>query len=308
MTDSQKEVGEIIRPSQAATKQKVEPVISGLAIACLVIITAGAYFTVKSLTELRRKPENRQVAKNLLVTPTTSEPSWSSYKIITEQSLGLADYAIRVPSSWKQIEHSVNFQKTETFQDEYENFAYKLVINQEDNYNPQTEKPYETLEELSGLPYHTVRLTVGGQEATRVLPRAGSENIFKVLFFSIDKKKVLSVEMETPIDGSKTEEGEKIFSRLLESFRFISKYNKDDLGELKTVTAVIQDGSYYGPPYDPDLFQLKINQSEYLFAKSERVDLRQFLEQLVKVDYREVRGMIMGEQQLVVVESIESNN
>ena len=91
--------------------------------------------------------------------------------------------------------------------------------------------------------------------------------------------------------------------RVLQSIKFKTEYS--DLSELKTADVLVQDGSYYGPPFDPDLYQLEINESFHLFAKSDKVNLKQYLGKRIKVSYREVKGIVMTEQQLVIVESVE---
>jgi len=91
--------------------------------------------------------------------------------------------------------------------------------------------------------------------------------------------------------------------QILSTFKFRIKYT--DLSELKTADVLVQDGSYYGPPFDPDLYQLEIGQSNHLFAKSDTINLKQYLGKRIKVSYREVKGIVMGEQQLVIVESVD---
>lgn len=85
----------------------------------------------------------------------------------------------------------------------------------------------------------------------------------------------------------------------------VSNTRYSDLSELKTADVLVQDGSYYGPPFDPVLYQLEISQSNHLFAKSDTINLRQYIGKRIKVSYREVKGIVMGEQQLVIVYSVE---
>ena len=96
---------------------------------------------------------------------------------------------------------------------------------------------------------------------------------------------------------------DKIVDQIISTFKFTPE--NSILGELKTTDVLVQDGSYYGPPFDPDLYQLAVEPSHYLFAKSDTVNLKQYLGKRIKVHYREVKGIVMGEQQLVVVESVE---
>lgn len=78
-----------------------------------------------------------------------------------------------------------------------------------------------------------------------------------------------------------------------------------DFSELKKEEVLVQDGYYYGPPFDPNLYQLEVGQYLHFFAKSYKVNLKQYLGKLIKVYYREVKGVVMGEQQLVIVDSVE---
>jgi hypothetical protein len=143
---------------------------------------------------------------------------WNTHTIETEPTLSLANYMVKVPQSWTRIEHSSNFQNTETFK----NLAYTLTITQEKNLNPSTGMPYTTLQELTGLSYDVPTLTIDGLTAAQVLPRAGSEHINKILFFSKDLKVKLSIQLETPRDGSLTKDGTAIFTQILSTFTFIT--------------------------------------------------------------------------------------
>jgi len=199
--------------------------IGGIVLASFIVFGFGGYFLGK------QSPNKNSVSESNLTqvpSPAPSEASektadWISYDITTEPSLGYMDYLIKVPSPWKRIEHSSNFQDTETFQDAYGEFTYQLVIHQQKNYNEQTSKPYTTFKELTGFPYDVTTLIVDGQQAARVLPRAGSESIYKVLFFSKDSKLVISIELGTPRDGSKVKEGEELFNQILSTFKFVNK-------------------------------------------------------------------------------------
>lgn len=216
----------VSQPLTTPEKPKINYlVIGGVILTCLVIFGFGGYYLGKQSSS-----KNLISESNLTPTlsPTPSQTSdktadWTSYEITTEPSLGYVDYAVKIPSSWKRIEHSSNFQDTETFQDVFGQFTYKLVIHQEKNYNSQTGKANTTLKELTGFPYNVPEMIVDGQQAARVLPRAGSESIYKVLFFSKDAKLVFSIELETPQDGSKLEEGGELFNQILSTFKFVNR-------------------------------------------------------------------------------------
>ncbi len=152
--------------------------------------------------------------------PTTED--WKPYTVQTDNALGLTDYMVMVPPTWVRVEHSSNFQNTETFTSDVQKPIYTLTITQEPNKNPTTGKPYTSLRELTGLSYDVDTVTIDGLGAARVLPRAGSEHINKVVFFSADKNVMLSIELQTPQDGSLAREGEAFFSQILSSFKFIT--------------------------------------------------------------------------------------
>ena len=75
-----------------------------------------------------------------------------------------------------------------------------------------------------------------------------------------------------------------------------------EYSEQKQAVATVQDGSYYGPPFEKNLYQLELENQNHLFAKSESVDLGLYMGKVITVKYREVVGQIMGEQQLVIVD------
>ncbi|MBM3209533.1 hypothetical protein FJZ40_04560 [Candidatus Shapirobacteria bacterium] len=108
---------------------------------------------------------------------------------------------------------------------------------------------------------------------------------------------IIHYQGQTLQENGKFETDEKTFDLILSTFEI--------LGELKTASVLVQDGSYYGPPFDPNLYQLEITQSHYLFARSDTVNLKNYLGRKVRVHYREVKGIVMGEQQLVIVEFVE---
>ncbi|MCL5411727.1 MAG: hypothetical protein M1150_03235 [Patescibacteria group bacterium] len=149
---------------------------------------------------------------------TDSTANWKTYKITSDSSLGYESYQIKLPSTWKQVEHSSNFHGTEVFQDEQS--VYKLSIREQKNYNDQTKKPYASLKELGGSSYDRDTLNVGSQQAVKVLPRAGAENTYGVSFFSKDEELVYSIALDTPVDGSKVREGETVFNQILSTFQF----------------------------------------------------------------------------------------
>jgi len=95
---------------------------------------------------------------------------------------------------------------------------------------------------------------------------------------------------------------DKEIENIVATFKFLPGTS---YGPQKIATVLVQDGSNYGPPFDSNLYQLEISKSKHLFAKSDLVDLKKYLGKNVEVKYREVIGVIMGEQQLVMVDSVK---
>lgn len=194
-------------------------------IALLLIVGGGAYYFGKSQT-IKSQSQSSIVPSQIPQVTSTQSPAkvidetvdWKTYVITPDSSLGYESYQLKLPVGWKQIEHSSNFQGTETFQGGQN--MYQLVIEEKKNFNDQTGKPFTSLKELIGIPYDITTLVVDGQQAPRPLPRAGSEHIYKVLFFSRDAKLVYSITLETPRDGSKIQEGEALFNQILSTFKY----------------------------------------------------------------------------------------
>lgn len=100
-----------------------------------------------------------------------------------------------------------------------------LTFSSNGNYNQLTGEPYATIDEFVGMPYQVKPVIVDGQEGRQPLPRAGSENINRVVFFSKDPKFIYELELQagnTALDTSEAEvlEGQKIFDQILSTFKF----------------------------------------------------------------------------------------
>jgi hypothetical protein len=180
---------------------------------------------------------------------------------------------------------------------------YWLTFSVTGNYSQLTGKPYSSLDEYVGMKSDT--LVVDGQEGKQILPRAGSENVNSVALFSKDKKYIFRLELktgDTPLNTSEANvnEGKRLFSRILSTFKF----NSYNLSVLKKATVLVQDASYYAPD-DPDLVQLEVGSSQHFFAKSNKVDLKKYIGKKINISYRDEIGVVVGEQQYVIVESIE---
>lgn len=159
-------------------------------------------------------------------TPSSSlTTDWKTITIFPEPILNLASYQIDVPLDWKQVvDLSPDFQNLEIFLDKstYDTSTYKLSIDQDKNINLDTGKAYASFKEMfTDFSYDTLpTLEINGISMTQVSPNDYSGSNYRVLFFSKDNKHTFSIELETPQDESKLEEGKILFNQILSTFKF----------------------------------------------------------------------------------------
>ena len=244
------------------------------------------------------------------LTPPATVPATKKRNINNRKTYQSEFVSFNYPSEWleKPLE-SGPIGSREEFSDP--GGQYTLTFESRANFQVGTGKPYASVNEYLNLPYEVKAVTIDKQVGRQPLPKAGSENVYSVVFFSIDKETIYTLTLqaaENEPEFSETEiaKSQKLFKEILSSFKFKTDYSKryTNLGEPETATALVQSRAYYGPPFDPTLFQLELN-SGYLFAKSYNLDLSSYLGKKVTLQYRKVIGAVMGEQQLVIVESIE---
>lgn len=125
---------------------------------------------------------------------------------------------------------------------------YSLTFSTEGNYNNQTGKPFKDLYEYINMPYRVKEVTAGGQEAVQPLPRAGSENIYGVFFFSKDAESILNLTLGTPRDGLKIEEGQKLFDQILSTFKFLDQELADETAGWKVYRSEKYGYEFLYPP------------------------------------------------------------
>lgn len=104
---------------------------------------------------------------------------------------------------------------------------YTITIVYRGNYNQVTGRPYDSLDEYVGLPYQVKALQVDGQDARQPLPRAGSENVNKVIFFSKDNQFIYELSLQSNnssmnVSAEEIEQGKSYFNQLLSTFHFLS--------------------------------------------------------------------------------------
>jgi len=155
---------------------------------------------------------------------TTSRKTTTNWKTYQNENV-----TFNFPSEW--VEKPILIRGsgfTQEFEDPGGNFYLAFLGN--GNYNQVTGKPYASLEDYINFRYkEKVKkpITVDGQEGAEIFPRAGSENINSVEFFSEDSKVIYTLELQTgntALDTSqvKIEEGRKLFDQILSTFKFTS--------------------------------------------------------------------------------------
>lgn len=198
-------------PTPAPPRLSLRPVHLVLALIFGVLLGVGGYAGYQEFASI--KPSTQQEVPEPSPTSADETAGWKTYTITPEPATGYSAYNVTVPAAWNQIEHSSNFQSAEKFQDPEGTFV--LTIEQEKN-------TFDTLQDVAGVSYPLTTLTVAEAQALRLLPRAGSEHMNKVGFFTKDKKFVVFVTLETPRDGSKITEGNALFEEILSTFAFLS--------------------------------------------------------------------------------------
>lgn len=284
--------------TQIPERPKMKYITIGIAILVgLALFGFGAYYfgkqSSKSTTELNQN--------QTIPLPTTIEndiaASWKTYNYIDNSIM------FKYPEDW-QAEKEGIFGSRSVTEFKYKNTAL-LELTVQGNYNQITGKPYKNLDEFLGPRLSKSKETlIDGQAAKRIEDQGDPGHVIpyeEVLVFTPDKKAIVSLYYKSSYYDKPN--ANRILDQILFTFKFKTK--NTELSELKTADVLVQDGSYYGPPFDPNLYQLEIQQSFHLFAKSDTVNLKEYLGKRIRIHYREVKGIVMGEQQLVIVDSVE---
>ena len=155
---------------------------------------------------------------------TTAKLILSTFQFISKKVSGEyidENVSFNYPSDWEQTSYDVLGSRSIVEIQDKQNF-YTLTFTTQANYNNGTGKPYESLQEFAGIDY-LKPFDVDGQEAIQPLPRAGSENISAVYFFSKDKKSIYILELEANItDEDNVQQSWKQFDQILSTFRFLN--------------------------------------------------------------------------------------
>jgi hypothetical protein len=152
--------------------------------------------------------------------PTISPDETSGWKTYGNEEYG---FELKYPSAWTKL--SPTLTGTGSFQEFSDpNHIFTLTISKRANYNNETGKPFNSLKEYVNMPYGGRILKVDGQEGIQYLPRAGSENINSVDFFSKDLKNIYAIDLETTSKtDAQIQEGQKLFGQILSTFKFFDQ-------------------------------------------------------------------------------------
>ena len=157
--------------------------------------------------------------------------------ISTWKSFTVDSISFNYPRSWHSKDIPINLSDLDIYTEQKEdpNGIYILTFKAEDNLNKETKKPFTNLYEYLKMSNKIKEVRVDGQVALQSLPRAGSEYIYAVSFFSKDLKKIISFDLTTPIDGSKIQEGRQLFNQILTTFKFFDPFSVE-ITNWKTYT------------------------------------------------------------------------
>lgn len=194
-----------------AQKPKFNLLLLLLAVIIFSIIGAGSFYLGK-ISNKQNLTANPTITSITQAPPSPTPDPTANWK--TYSNFGIA---FKYPSEWLLTKDGSSFIEIKE-----PNRFYLLTLSKEPNMNQNSGRPFKDLYEFLKIPYLKTFL-VDGQQAQQTLPRAGSENISGVLFFSKDSESIYGLNLETPRDGSKIDEGKKIFDQILSTFKFLDQ-------------------------------------------------------------------------------------
>lgn len=212
----------VIQPTKPPTQPSSLPLV--LLVGLFIVCLAGMGFLfwknkqLQKIVSLQSKPA--PVLTHVL-NPTIEAQLYSGWVKYTNDECSF-DY----PTNWlkkQQVEEGSGF--TQEFTHPEPERPFTLTFKVHGNYNQVTGKPYSTLDEYEGLSYKTKTVMVDGVEGRQALPRAGSEHIYRVDFFSKDKKSIYSLALQIGdssmnVSESLAAKGKELFDHIVSSFKF----------------------------------------------------------------------------------------
>ncbi|OGV97217.1 hypothetical protein A2W24_04295 [Microgenomates group bacterium RBG_16_45_19] len=161
---------------------------------------------------------------NLRPTPTTdSTTEWEIYTTNTDENI-----SFKYPSPWQRLPILI---RGSGFLQEFEDpeGSFEFAFSATGNSNQLTGKPFSSLMEYAQMSYPGRIVNLDGQEGRQYLPRAGSENVNSVDFFSPDQTVIYNLFLktgDTPLNTAAVEiqAGQALFSKILATFKFIDQF------------------------------------------------------------------------------------
>ncbi|MBU1016832.1 hypothetical protein KJ678_01560, partial [Patescibacteria group bacterium] len=212
----------INQPLSIGEKPKTNfALVATVVLFCFFIFGIGGYYLGRQSIQYSTKEEESKTSPTPVITGTESPINWKTYQN--------ENVTFKFPSSW--VEKPILIRGsgyTQEFEDPKNKFSFTFLST--GNYSQVTGKPYADIDEYVNMPYKVKTVVVGGQEGRQPLPRAGSENINSVMFFSKDSKTIYTLELKTgntALDTSESDvnEGQRLFNQIIETFRFINNSN-----------------------------------------------------------------------------------
>lgn len=190
----------------------------------LIVAAASVYLGIqigKKQANSSFVPQSPETFPALVLDETTN---WQTY---TQEN-----FLFKFPASWIEKSKVIGGSHfAQEFEDPEGKYNFSLVVR--GNYNQMTGKPHVSLDEVINMPYQVKEVFVAGQVGRQPLPRAGSENVNSVYFFSKDLKTIYNATLKTDDSSLNTPEaeiveGQKLFSKILETFKFITSNETAD--------------------------------------------------------------------------------
>lgn len=204
-------------------------ILIGLGLFFGILVFAGAVLVAYKLSQKQVSPTAQITPPPAVTKAPTPIPDptadWETYRN--------ENVTFKFPSRWIEkpiLIHGSGFDQE--FEDPEGKFF--LTFSSTGNYNQVTGKAYTNIDEYINMPHQVKVVVIDGQEARQPLPRAGSENVNAVIFFSKDSKFIYILRLQTgstafentPSDASETdvEEGKRVFDPILSTFKFLESY------------------------------------------------------------------------------------
>lgn len=208
-----------------------------------IVLAVGLVFTGYKFGQ-KQVQIGPQPTPGLVATP-TPDPT-ANWKTCSDK-----DISFKYPSSWNQDPPQILGSRS-IVEMRDPNKSYTFNFTKQANYNNATGKPFASIYEYLNMGYNVKTITIDGQVGIQPLPRAGSENVNAVYFFSQDSKFINILELSaTTRDETDIKKGQEIFNQILSTFKFLDSgktlgekvFCKEPRPEVCTMECILN------PPY-----------------------------------------------------------